>query len=78
MTDVLVELFTALVVLPAAVAFLWRYRARRKWRALMDAYADQEIARAWPRPHFTSRRLSENGTGSKSQSRRNIHARPHA
>ena len=71
MTGVFVQLFTAFVVLPAAVGVLWRYRARRKWRALLDAYADQEIARAWPRPHFTSRT-------EQSQSRRNIHARPFA
>jgi hypothetical protein len=38
------ELLAASLFLVAAVGVLWRFRARKKWRELLDAYAEEEIA----------------------------------
>ena len=78
MIDVFPELFLALVVLPAAVGVLWRYRARRKWRALLDAYAEQEIARTWRFHRARGIRAFPSPSQPKTSSRRNVHARPHS
>jgi hypothetical protein len=49
--EVNVSLLAGLLIVTASLAWLWRsrVRARRRWRALLEAFAEREIAQARPR-----------------------------
>jgi hypothetical protein len=76
MTTIPLEVIAAVALLAAAGASIGRLRTARKWRKLIDAYADQEIAREWRRHSPANiRPFSFSRRGEHSPSRRNVHAR---
>jgi hypothetical protein len=79
MTTIPFAVIAVVALSAAAIGSIWRFHAARKWRKLLDTYADQEIAREWRRHQpadvrsfgsFAFSRRGENG-----HSRRNFHAR---